>query len=67
MSTISASVMIKTKHRQVFGDGRGDKEGRQEYIWGWSCEGARGAALNGKYSSLQAPQFALQQLPSRTI
>ena len=50
--------MIETKHKV----GWGDKEGRQEYIWDSSCEGDRGAALNGQYSSVQTPQFASQKL-----
>jgi len=33
MSAFSISVMIETKHKV----GWGDKEGRQEYIWDWSC------------------------------
>jgi hypothetical protein len=59
--------MIKTKHKLVLGAGRGDKEGGQEYIWGWFCEDDKGAALNGRYSPVQTPQFASQQFPSHAI
>jgi hypothetical protein len=68
LSAFGVSVMIKTKHKQVLGAGRGDKEGRQEYIWGWYCEGDRGVAINTQYSLVQTPQFAAsQQLPSHAI